>query len=170
MTALIPWLVLLCALLPAAARDVEYRGLTLSLASNVTAEVMKEPETLALYWKTMGPDVSPLFLLRMEAATNVQKQIATKIETHVLAQTLTLKMIPTFRSLAFATNEVTLGGRKVTEILVTARYRDRDFGTMRRGLWFFAAAGGIWHAALEAGGSKEAAEVRAILAGIKPDP
>jgi hypothetical protein len=78
--------------------------------------------------------------------------------------------MPTLQRLTASTNEVTLGSWKVTEVLVTASYRDRDFGTINYACWFWAAGGKIWQAELLFGTKQHIAKAREIIRKIKLRP
>ena len=80
------------------------------------------------------------------------------------------KVMPTLKRLTAATNEVTLGSWKVTEVLLTANYRDRDFGTMKYACWVWAAGGKIWQAILQEGSDPLIAQARQIIAKISLRP
>jgi hypothetical protein len=75
--------------------------------------------------------------------------------------------LPTLKRLTAATNQVTLGSWKVTEVLLTANYRDANYGTMRYACWFWAAGGKVWLAVLQDGSEQLIAQARQILGKIK---
>jgi hypothetical protein len=165
--------------LSAFAKDITYHDLTLTLDPGVTAETNAESGLLFVLWGRPGPDGHwpPLFLMQCpvpqylpKTNTNVQTQIAQLAGFYAGLQQQIFKGWPTLQRLTAATNEVTLGPWKATEVLVTASYRDRDFGTMSYASWFWEARGKIWQAVLQNGTEQHIAQARTIIGKIKLKP
>ena len=161
--------------LTALAKDIPYHDLKLTLDADVTVETNAESGWLVVSWGRPGDQWSPLFLMqcpvvRHLAKTNVQDQIAQVAGICAGTQMQIFKLMPTLKSLTAATNEVTLGSWKPTEVLITASYRDPDFGTMNYACWFWAAGGKVWQAVLQEGSERHIAQARQIIGKIKLKP
>jgi hypothetical protein len=161
--------------LTALAKDVPYHNLTLSLDADVTVETNAESGWLVVSWGRPDGHWSPLFLMQCPAVqylakTNVQDQITQLAGTMAWTQMNIFKVLPTLKRLSAATNQVTLGSWKVTEVLLTADYRDRDYGTMKYACWFWAAGGKIWQAVVQDGSEPLIARARQIIGKIKLMP
>jgi hypothetical protein len=161
--------------LTALAKDVPYHDLTLTLDADVTVETNAESGWLVVSWGRPDGPWSPLFLMQCPAArymakTNAQDQIAQLAGMLAGVQMQIFKGLPTLKRLSAATNQVTLGSWKVTEVLLTANYRDRDFGTMKYACWFWAAGGRVWQAVLYDASEPLIAGARQIIGKIKLMP
>jgi hypothetical protein len=158
--------------LTALAKDIPYHDLTLTLDADVTVVTNAESGWLVVSWGRPDGHWSPLFLMECPlvkslAKTNVQDQIAELAGTLAGVQLRIFKGLATLEQLAAATNQVTLGSWKVTEVLVTANYRDRDYGTMKYACWFWVAGGKVWLAVLQDGSERLIAQARQIIGKIK---
>ena len=161
--------------LTALAKDVPYHNLTLSLDADVAVETNAESGWLFVSWGRPDGHWSPLFLMQCPAVqylakTNVQDQITQLAGTMAWTQMNIFKGLPTLKRLSAATNQVTLGSWKVTEVLLTANYRDRDYGTMKYACWFWAAGGKVWQAVLQDASEPLIARARQIIGKIKLMP
>jgi hypothetical protein len=161
--------------LTALAKDIPYHDLTLTLDADVTVETNAESGWLVVSWGQPDGHWSPLFLMQCPvvqylAKTNAQDRIAQLAGTMAWVQMQVFKGLPTLKRLTAATNEVTLGSWKVTEVLLTANYRDRGYGTMKYACWFWAAGGKVWQAVLQDGSEPLIARARQIIGKIKLMP
>jgi hypothetical protein len=161
--------------LTAPAKEVPYHDLTLTLDADVTVETNADSGWLFVSWGRTDGHWSPLFLMQCPvvpylAKTNVQDQIAQLAGTLAGVQMQIFKGLPTLKRLSAATNQVTLGSWKVTEVLLTANYRDRDFGTMKYACWFWAEGGKVWQAVLQDGTEPLITRARQIIGKIKLMP
>jgi hypothetical protein len=161
--------------LSVAAKEISYQDLTLTLDAEVTAETNAESGWLVVSWGRPDGHWSPLFLtqcpaVRYLAKTNAQDQIAQVAGICAGMQMRIFKLLPTLERLTAATNEVTLGSWKAIEVLVTASYRDRDYGTMKYACWLWAAGGKVWQAILQDGSDPLIAQARQIIGKIKLKP
>lgn len=168
-------LLIVLAGLSALAKDIPYHDLTLTLDADVTVETNAESDWLVVSWGRPDGHWSPLFLMQCPAAqhlatTNAQTQIAQLAGVCAGMQMQIFKLMPTLIRLKAATNEVTLGSWKATEVLVTASYRDRDYGTMKYACWFWDAGGKVWQAVLQEGSDPLIAQARQIIGKIKLRP
>ena len=162
--------------LTALAKDLTYHDFTLTLDAGVMAETNAESGWLVVSWGRPRPDGhwSPLFLMQCPTTqylartnTTVQTQIAQLAGLYAGGQMQIYQRLPTLKRLTAVTNEVTLGSWKTTEVLVTANYRDPDFGTMNYASWFWQAGGKIWQAVLQDGTEPRIAQARQIIGKIK---
>ncbi len=161
--------------LTALAKDVPYHDLTLTLDADVTVQTNAESGWLVVSWGQPDGHWSPLFLMQCPAGqylakTNAQDQIAQLAGTMAGVQMQIYKGLPTLKRLTAATNQVTMGSWKVTEVLLTANYRDADFGTMKYACWFWAAGGKVWQAILQDASEPLIAQARQIIGNIKLRP
>lgn len=162
------FLVALLGVAIASAKDVPFKGFTVSLPDGVSAEVAtNDNDHLMVSWSQSGTEASAFWLSQQETVTNVPSQTQKRLWALVLTETHICKMIPTFKQMILVTNQVALGPGQATELLVTATYRDRDFGTMRKAYWIFPGAGCLWQAQLPMGGNKDVAKARRILEKAK---
>ena len=161
--------------LSALAKDIPYHDLMLTLDAEVTVETNAESGWLVVSWGRPDDQWSPLFLMQCPAVqylakTNAQDQIAQLAGTMAGVQMQIFKGLPTLKRLSAATNQVTLGSWKVTEVLLTASYRDGDYGTMKYACWFWAAGGKVWQAILQEGSDPLIAQARQMIGKIKLRP
>jgi hypothetical protein len=161
--------------LTALAKDITYHDLTLALDADVTVETNAESGWLVVSWGQPDGHWSPLFLMQCpawqySAKTNAQDQIAQLAGTMAGVQMQIFKGLPTLKRLSAATNQVTLGSWKVTEVLLTANCRDRDYGTMKYACWFWPAGGRVWQAVLQDASEPLIARARQIIGKIKLMP
>jgi hypothetical protein len=163
------------AALTAPAKDIPYHNLTLSLDADVTVQTNAESGWLIMSWGRPDGHWSPLFLMRCpttqySAKTNVQDQITQLAGTAAWMQMKIFKGLPTLKQLTAETNEVNFGSWKLTEVLLTAKYGDPDYGTMKYSCWFWAAGGEVWQAVLQEGSDQLIARARQIIGKIKLKP